>query len=186
MPGCNPAFRPDKKLDVNKIRLLVFIITSIPVQGGTMENPRLLDQVRDAIRVRHYSLRTEATYLQWIKRFILFHKNRHPRDMGEQEITAFLALPWTRMSRPRPKIKHCRPFCFWRVVRTSALFTAPAHPCTRGIGTSMYGTGTAGPQRRQHHHDLHPCVAARRARGTQSVGPDGIKSPVRISHGALY
>ena len=55
-----------------------------------MESPRLLDQVRDAIRVRHYSLRTEASYLQWIKRFILFHKKRHPRDMGEQEITAFL------------------------------------------------------------------------------------------------
>jgi integron integrase len=55
-----------------------------------MENPRLLDQVRDALRVRHYSLRTEASYLQWIKRFILFHKKRHPRDMGEQEITAFL------------------------------------------------------------------------------------------------
>lgn len=56
-----------------------------------MENPRLLDQVRDAIRVRHYSLRTEASYLQWIKRFILFHNKRHPRDMGEQEITAFLS-----------------------------------------------------------------------------------------------
>ena len=55
-----------------------------------MENPRLLDQVRDALRVRHYSLRTESSYLQWIKRFILFHKKRHPRDMGEQEITAFL------------------------------------------------------------------------------------------------
>lgn len=55
-----------------------------------MEKPRLLDQVRDAIRVQHYSLRTEASYLQWIKRFILFHNKRHPRDMGEQEITAFL------------------------------------------------------------------------------------------------
>lgn len=55
-----------------------------------MEKPRLLDQVRDAIRVRHYSLRTEASYLQWIKRFILFHNKRHPRDMGEQEITSFL------------------------------------------------------------------------------------------------
>lgn len=55
-----------------------------------MESPRLFDQVRDAIRVRHYSLRTEASYIQWIKRFILFHNKRHPRDMGEQEITAFL------------------------------------------------------------------------------------------------
>jgi integron integrase len=55
-----------------------------------MENPRLLDQVRDALRVRHYSLRTEASYLQRIKRFIPFHGKRHPRDMGEPEITAFL------------------------------------------------------------------------------------------------
>jgi integron integrase len=55
-----------------------------------MDKPRLLDQVRDALRVRHYSLRTEATYIQWIRRFILFHDKRHPREMGEQEITAFL------------------------------------------------------------------------------------------------
>src|SRR5262244_1220705 len=50
------------------------------------EAPRLLEQVREAIRVRHYSLRTEETYLSWIKRFILFHGKRHPRDMGGQEV----------------------------------------------------------------------------------------------------
>lgn len=55
-----------------------------------MEKPRLLDQTRDALRVRHYSLRTEATYIQWIRRFILFHGKRHPSEMGEREITAFL------------------------------------------------------------------------------------------------
>ena len=55
-----------------------------------MDKPRLLDQVRDALRLRHYSLRTEATYIQWIKRFILFHGKRHPLEMGEQEITVFL------------------------------------------------------------------------------------------------
>lgn len=55
-----------------------------------MDKPRLLDQVRDAIRLRHYSFRTEETYIQWIKRFILFHSKRHPLEMGEQEITAFL------------------------------------------------------------------------------------------------
>lgn len=55
-----------------------------------MDKPRLLDQLRDALRVRHYSIRTEATYIQWIKRFILFHNKRHPCEMGEQEITAFL------------------------------------------------------------------------------------------------
>jgi integron integrase len=52
--------------------------------------PRLLDQVRDEIRLRHYSLRTEHTYLGWIKRFILFHNKRHPREMGAAEITRYL------------------------------------------------------------------------------------------------
>lgn len=54
------------------------------------EPPRLLDLVRDAIRRRHYSPRTEETYVHWIKRFIYFHGKRHPRDMGETEATAFL------------------------------------------------------------------------------------------------
>lgn len=44
--------------------------------------PRLLDLVRDAIRRRHYSYRTEQTYLHWIKRYIWFHGKRHPREMG--------------------------------------------------------------------------------------------------------
>jgi len=52
--------------------------------------PRLLDRVRDAIRVRHYSIRTENTYSQWIRRFILFHGKRHPAQMGEPEVAAFL------------------------------------------------------------------------------------------------
>lgn len=51
---------------------------------------KLLDQVRDAIRVKHYSPRTEDSYVQWIKRFILFHNKRHPREMNRTEITAFL------------------------------------------------------------------------------------------------
>jgi len=42
---------------------------------------RLLDQVRDLLRVKHYSLRTEQAYVDWIKRFILFHNKRHPREM---------------------------------------------------------------------------------------------------------
>lgn len=53
--------------------------------------PKLLDQVRAAIRVRHYSLRTEEAYVNWIKRFILFHRKRHPSEMGEPEVTQFLS-----------------------------------------------------------------------------------------------
>ncbi|PZO42850.1 MAG: integrase [Shackletoniella antarctica] len=43
---------------------------------------KLLDQVRDAIRLKHYSYRTEQTYVQWVRRYILFHDKRHPKDMG--------------------------------------------------------------------------------------------------------
>src|SRR5438034_10031410 len=52
--------------------------------------PKLLDQVRTFMRARRYSLRTEEAYLDWIRRFILFHGKRHPRDLGEREITEFL------------------------------------------------------------------------------------------------
>ena len=52
--------------------------------------PKLLDQVRERLRVKHYSIRTETQYLQWIKRFILFHDKRHPREMGAVEVEAFL------------------------------------------------------------------------------------------------
>jgi len=52
---------------------------------------KLLDQVRDAIRLRHLSRRTEEAYLGWIRRFILFHHKRHPNDMGVEEVQAFLS-----------------------------------------------------------------------------------------------
>ncbi|MES1923982.1 integron integrase [Salinisphaera sp. T31B1] len=51
---------------------------------------KLLDQVRDVLRVQHYSYRTEQSYIGWIKRYIIFHGKRHPRDMGKVEIEAFL------------------------------------------------------------------------------------------------
>ena len=56
-----------------------------------MKPPKLLYQVRDAIRLRHYSIRTEEAYIQWIKRYILFHHKKHPRGLGEAEITANLS-----------------------------------------------------------------------------------------------
>ncbi len=52
--------------------------------------PKLLDQVREKIRVRHYSIRTETQYVQWVRRFVLFHDKRHPREMGAAEVEAFL------------------------------------------------------------------------------------------------
>jgi integron integrase len=52
--------------------------------------PRLLDRVRAQIRLRHYSIRTEAAYVDWIRRYIVFHDKRHPLQMGPAEVTAFL------------------------------------------------------------------------------------------------
>ena len=56
-----------------------------------MPTPRLLDQVRTAIRVKHFSLSTERAYVGWVRRFILFHRKRHPKDMGEDEIRQFIS-----------------------------------------------------------------------------------------------
>jgi integron integrase len=53
--------------------------------------PKLLDQVRYKIRLKHYSIRTEQAYVDWIKRFTLFHRNRHPASMGVPEVRAFLS-----------------------------------------------------------------------------------------------
>ncbi len=57
---------------------------------GTRRRSPFLEQVRAAVRLRHYSLRTEQTYIHWIVRFIRFHDCRHPKDMGEDEVAQFL------------------------------------------------------------------------------------------------
>jgi integrase len=53
-------------------------------------SPKLLDQVRGKIRLKHYSIRTEKSYITWIKRYIIFHNRRHPGDMGVKEIEEYL------------------------------------------------------------------------------------------------
>ena len=49
-----------------------------------------LEEVRQIMRTQHYAIRTEYSYIDWIKRFILFHGKRHPKEMGEAEVAAFL------------------------------------------------------------------------------------------------
>ena len=53
-------------------------------------SPRLLDRLRGEIRARHYSIRTESAYVDWVRRFILFNDKRHPADLGPAEVAAFL------------------------------------------------------------------------------------------------
>src|SRR4051794_8226030 len=54
------------------------------------QSPKLLDRLRQACRIRHYSIRTEEAYHDWARRFILFHGKRHPQEMGAAEINQFL------------------------------------------------------------------------------------------------
>lgn len=73
---------------------LYFMISLLCTSGeageGIMGEPKLLDQVRNLIRTKHYSIRTEEAYVGWIRKFILFHGKRHPKEMGENQISAFL------------------------------------------------------------------------------------------------
>src|SRR3990167_6308078 len=59
-------------------------------KNTTAKPPKLLDQVRDKLRVKHYSIRTEQTYVDWIKRFIFYHGKRHPKDMEARDVEDFL------------------------------------------------------------------------------------------------
>src|SRR5258708_38104686 len=72
-------------------------MTSQHLTSKAPRAPRLLEQLRDAIRRRHYSYRTEQSYVHWVRRFIYFHHKRHPAQMGPQEVTAFL----THLARER-------------------------------------------------------------------------------------
>jgi phage terminase small subunit len=56
----------------------------------SINKPKLLDQVRGVIRCKQYSIRTEQSYVDWIKRFIIYHDKRHPSDMAEEEVAQFL------------------------------------------------------------------------------------------------
>src|SRR6266496_2671862 len=62
----------------------------IPSNATIASSPKLLDRVRWHLRVKHYSIRTEQAYVEWIRRYILFHRKRHPNEMGEKEISDFL------------------------------------------------------------------------------------------------
>lgn len=66
-------------------------ISRMEVKVVSKDSPRLLDRVRAEIRLRHYSIRTEETYVDWARRFILFHGKRHPAEMGAEEVRDFLS-----------------------------------------------------------------------------------------------
>lgn len=106
-------------------------------QGRIVKQPRLLDRVREQIRVRHYSLRTEQTYILWIRRFMLFHDKRHPREMGDTAISAFLPhLAVTWRCRLQRRIRSCRQFCF-SIERCSTGSWMAARRCSRQASAAL-------------------------------------------------
>jgi len=66
-------------------------MTETTTTSSVTSKPKLLDQVRYILRTKHYKRKTEKAYIYWIKRFILFHNKRHPKEMGEEEINQFLS-----------------------------------------------------------------------------------------------
>ncbi len=63
-----------------------------PASPPVLRATRLLDQVRERIRYKHYSLRTEQAYVQWVCMFVKWHGLRHPRDIGQQEVEGYFAM----------------------------------------------------------------------------------------------
>jgi site-specific recombinase XerD len=144
-----------------------------------MSSPKLLDQVRIVARVKHFSLKTEIAYVHWVKRFILYHKKRHPAEMSEPEIRQFLAhlavnlhvsastqtvalsailfLYREVLKRPLPfidEIERAKPSQRLPIVFSKAeVQTILAHL-----------TGTR-PQGCPNHDDLYTCIEPWRARG---------------------
>ncbi len=84
--GCYPSLLNDNTRIQGVIRHCLVLDSQPPPPP-----PRLLDQVRQAIRLKHFSLKTKKSYVYYIRDFILFHGKRHPKDMGADEIWAYLA-----------------------------------------------------------------------------------------------
>jgi len=88
--SCRCGVHNEKYADKIMIRLALWRRGMTGNPSFTPSPPKLLDQVRDRLRVKHYSIRTQTQYLQWIRRFILFHDKRHPKEMDSVEVEAFL------------------------------------------------------------------------------------------------
>jgi integrase-like protein len=120
-----------------------------PVRG----QPWLLDQVRNVIRRLHYTIRTEQTYVDWIRRFILFHRKRHPAEMGVPEVEAFLtqlAVQGKVAASTQNQALNAIVFLYRQ--------------------RHQDGARAFRPQGRVDHDDLHPCHEPGRARSAQPAG----------------
>jgi len=84
-PGCQGAYPSQVVDNIPNTGIIHYLPMPSP------QPPRLLDQVREAIRLRHFSFKTEKSYVHDVRDFILFHQKRHPKEMGADEIRAYLS-----------------------------------------------------------------------------------------------
>ena len=159
-----------------------------PMAAGEPREPKLLDRVREATRVRHLSPKTEKTYVHWIRRYILFHDKRHPQEMGEAEINAFLThlAVVGRVSASTQTQALCAILFLYRAVlkgevgeleglirarrkRKLPVVLTPDPPPPRRL-RHPDRAGAPGAPGCEDHHDLHPRAQPRRPGSAEPGG----------------
>ncbi len=121
---------------------------------------RLLDQVRHVIRKKHYSIRTEQAYTDWIKKFILFHGKKHPKNMGETEISqyiSFLAVKKNVAASTQNQALNAIVFLYKQVLNRElgdfgSMQRANTHVLNKG------GMGVKSPLDMVHQYDCPPVL----------------------------
>jgi hypothetical protein len=106
---------------------------AIPTPADPARQPKLLERMRIHLRTRHYSIRTEEAYIDWARRFILFHGKRHPQGMGAVEVEAFLShLALDRQVSASTQNQAKAAILYL----SKSVFTISTRVCRRGIGRS--------------------------------------------------
>jgi hypothetical protein len=136
-----------------------------PTLPAPNKERKLLDQYRDALRIKHYSPRTEETYTQWVKNFILYHKKRHPKEMGTLVVITCTKQRSKKPSKRLPawqRLTNMLLLTHFAIRLLHTFYTMGTIPSTCGLGRCTHHPGTARPQRPQNHHDLHARASTRR------------------------
>jgi len=137
-----------------------------PTSADPARQPKLLERMRIHLLTRHYSIRTEEAYIDWARRFILFHDKRHPQDMGAMEVEAFLSIwRWTGSRIGAARSAGGGAAGADRQAGVAARAAAFVCHASAAIGLwHSHGAGIAGPCRCEYHHGLYACAQQGQAR----------------------